>query len=122
MNKEQTNRIRKRTGFPLNQECYIITKEEFDELVNSERNIKELEKYKALENKLGCPLEIIDRLIEQNKVVIKFHGEIQVYNSIKIDLRNKLIWYCRQTGGHYALRLPLSQYKIHFWLKEDLSE
>ena len=79
-------------------------------------------KYNKLSAKWGCPLEIIDRLIDQNRVVVKFHNELQVYNSIKIDLRNKKIWYCRQTGGHYACCLPLSQYKIHFWLKEDLSE
>ena len=41
---------------------------------------------------------------------------------IKIDLRKKVVWYCKQVGGHYAYCQPLSNYGKYFWLRADKSE
>lgn len=80
------------------------------------------EKMHKLENQLGCPLEVILKLIDQNELYYQFFDELQHWTSVKVDLRKKVVWYCKQVGGHYACSQPLSNYGKTFWLKKDKSE
>lgn len=85
--------------------------------------IKErLEKDNELETKIGCPVDIIFKLAEQNELYYQFYDELQHYRNIKVDIKNKVVWFCKQVGGHYASKQPLSNYGFTFWLKEDKSE
>ena len=84
--------------------------------------IDELLGYKDLEEQLGCPLEVILKLVDQNELYYQFYDELQHWTSVKVDLRKKVVWYCKQVGGHYACSQPLSNYGKTFWLKKDKSE
>ena len=75
-----------------------------------------------LEEELGCPLEVLFKLVNQNELYYQFYNELQHWTSVKVDLRKKVVWYCKQVGGHYACSQPLSNYGKTFWLKEDKSE
>lgn len=94
--------------------------------MSSEREIEQelayAEKMHKLENRLGCPLEVILKLIDQNELYYQFFDELQHWTSVKVDLRKKVVWYCKQVGGHYACSQPLSNYGKTFWLKKDKSE
>ncbi len=81
-----------------------------------------LGKLEDLEEKYGCSFEILDKLIDQNQLYYQFFDELQHWTSIKVDLRKKVVWYCKQVGGHYACSQPLSNYGKTFWLKKDKSE
>ena len=91
-------------------------------LLKAQEQEKKLDSYKELEKKWGCSFEIIDKLINQNELYYQFYGELQHWTSIKVDLRKKVVWYCKQVGGHYACSQPLSNYGKTFWLKKDKSE
>ena len=84
--------------------------------------IDKLGKLEDLEEQLGCPLEVLLKLVDQNELYYQFFDELQHWTSIKVDLRKKVVWYCKQVGGHYACSQPLSNYGKTFWLKEDRSE
>lgn len=107
MTKEQLEDIKK-IGIP--------SEELFHEVID------ELLEYKQLEKQLGCPFEVVFKLQGQNKLYYQFYDELQEWTSIKIDLRNKAVWYCKQVGGHYACSQPLSNYGKTFWLRKDKSE
>ena len=87
-----------------------------------EEELEYADKCHTLEEKLGCPLEVVDKLVNQNELYYQFYNELQHWTSIKIDLRKKVVWYCKQVGGHYACSQPLSNYGKTFWLKKDKSE
>jgi hypothetical protein len=82
----------------------------------------ELIAHKKLEEQLGCPLDIVFKLVNQNELYYQFYNELQHWTSIKVDLRKKVVWYCKQVGGHYACSQPLSNYGKTFWLRKDKSE
>jgi hypothetical protein len=82
----------------------------------------ELLSYKQLEEQLGCPFEVVFKLINQNELYYQLYDELQHWTSVKVDLRKKVVWYCKQRGGHYACSQPLSYYGKTFWLREDKSE
>ena len=84
--------------------------------------IEKLGKLEDLEEQLGCPLEVVFKLVNQNELYYQFYDELQHWTSVKVDLRKKVVWYCKQVGGHYACSQPLSNYGKTFWLKEDKSE
>jgi hypothetical protein len=84
--------------------------------------LNKLGKLEDLEEALGCPLEVLFKLVNQNELYYQFYNELQHWTSIKVDLRKKVVWYCKQVGGHYACSQPLSNYRKTFWLKEDKSE
>lgn len=84
--------------------------------------MNELLQYKILEEQIGCPLVVIFKLVSQNELYYQFFNELQHWTSIKVDLRKKVVWYCKQVGGHYACSQPLYNYGKTFWLKEDKSE
>jgi hypothetical protein len=107
MNKEQLLDISK-IGTP-SEELYH---EVCDELLS----------YKQLEEQIGCPLDVVVKLAKQDELYCQFFNELQHHKRIKVDLKNGLVWYCKQVGGHYACRQPLSNYGKTFWLKEDKSE
>lgn len=107
MTKEQLEEISK-IGIP--------SEELFHEVVS------EVMQYKDLEEELGCPLDVLFKLVNQNELYYQFYNELQHWTSVKVDLRKKVVWYCKQVGGHYACSQPLSNYGKTFWLKEDKSE
>lgn len=81
-----------------------------------------LAKYRKLEEEIGCPLDVVFKLVNQNELYYQFYNELQHWTSVKVDLRKKVVWYCKQVGGHYACSQPLSNYGKTFWLREDKSE
>lgn len=83
---------------------------------------EELTKKDKLDEELGCPLEVVFKLVNQNELYYQFYNELQHWTSIKVDLRKKVVWYCKQVGGHYTCSQPLSNYGKTFWLREDKSE
>jgi hypothetical protein len=95
-------------------------------------NVKDLEEldklltmatsYEELSKQIGCPLEVVVKLAKQDELYCQFLNELQHHKRIKVDLKNGLVWYCKQVGGHYACRQPLSNYGKTFWLKEDKSK
>jgi hypothetical protein len=95
-------------------------------------NVKDLEEldklltmatsYEELSKQLGCPFEVVFKLINQNELYYQLYDELQHWTSVKVDLRKKVFWYCKQRGGHYACSQPLSYYGKTFWLKKDKSE
>ena len=87
-----------------------------------EKIVDKLGKLEDLEEELGCPLEVMFKLVKQNELYYQFYNELQHWTSIKVDLRKKVVWYCKQVGGHYACGQPLSNYGKTFWLKKDKSE
>ena len=91
-------------------------------LLKAQEQEKENAKYKQLEKQMGCSLNIILKLIDQNELYYQFFDEFQHWNSIKVDLRKKVVWFCKQVGGHYACSQPLSNYGKTFWLRKDKSE
>ena len=93
---------------------YVASKEEL--------MYEKLGKLEDLEEEIGCPLEVLLKLVDQNELYYQFFDELQHWTSIKVDLRKKVVWYCKQVGGHYACSQPLSNYGKTFWLKEDKSE
>lgn len=97
----------------------FIAKEAFKPL---EEELEYADKCHGLEEQLGCPLEVILKLVDQNELYYQFFDELQHWTSVKVDLRKKVVWYCKQVGGHYACSQPLSNYGRTFWLKEDKSE
>jgi len=97
----------------------FIAKEAFNPL---EEELEYADKCHSLEEQLGCPLEVILKLVDQNELYYQFFDELQHWTSVKVDLRKKVVWYCKQVGGHYACSQPLSNYGKTFWLKEDKSE
>lgn len=97
----------------------FIAKEAFRPL---EEELEYADKCHNLEEQLGCPLEVLLKLVDQNELYYQFFDELQHWTSIKVDLRKKVVWYCKQVGGHYACSQPLSNYGKTFWLKEDKSE
>lgn len=104
-----------------NIDGYVLNhKEDFTE--NTYEVIQKLGKLEDLEEQLGCPLEVVFKLVAQNELYFQFYNELQHWTSIKVDLRKKVVWYCKQVGGHYACSQPLSNYKKTFWLKKDKSE
>lgn len=84
--------------------------------------IQDHDKYGELGEQIGCPLEIVLKLLNQNKLYYQFYDELQEWTSIKVDLRKRVVWYCKQVGGHYACSQPLSNYGKTFWLRKDKSE
>ena len=89
------------------------------EMVEALETIKQLV---DLQEELGIPLVILFKLVEQNELYYQFYDELQHWTSVKVDLRKKVVWYCKQVGGHYACSQPLSNYGKTFWLKKDKSE
>lgn len=81
-----------------------------------------LGKLEDLEDELGCPFDVLVKLVNQNELYYQFYNELQHWTSIKVDLRKKVVCYCKQVGGHYACYQPLSNYGKNFWLKGDKSE
>lgn len=90
-----------------------------DEMIAALEVIKEVV---DLQDELGCPLKVLLKLVDQNELYYQFYDELQHWTSIKVDLRKRVVWYCKQVGGHYACSQPLSNYGKTFWLKEDKSE
>ena len=81
-----------------------------------------LGKLEDLEEQIGCPLDIVFKLAEQDELYVQFCDELQHHKRIKVDIKNKVVWFCKQTGGHYACKYPLFEYGKMFWLKPDRSE
>lgn len=100
-------------------EKYIIGS---DGVTSKQMCLNKLGKLEDLEEQLGCSLEVILKLVDQNELYYQFYNELQHWTSIKVDLRKKVVWYCKQVGGHYACSQPLSNYGKTFWLKKDKSE
>ena len=100
---------------------YINKLEEMNEIY-VDKKLEYANQCHKLEQQLGCPLDIIFKLAKQNEIYVKFYDELQHYKNIKVDVKNNLVWYCKQVGGHYACRQPFSNYGKNFWLKEDMSE
>jgi len=77
---------------------------------------KELLKYKALEEQMGCPLEVRCNIIDGNFV----------YNEKGIGLRVEMIFENYFIGWHAltdtSLRYYYKDYKKTWWLKPDRSE
>lgn len=78
--------------------------------------------YEKLSKQVGCPLEVMFKLVEQNELYYQFYNELQHWDSVKVDLRKKVVWFCKQVGGHYACYQPLSNYGKTFWLKQNKEE
>ena len=97
----------------------LIIKEALEE---KEKQDKKLSELKDIEDKLGCPLEVMFKLVQQNELYYQFYDELQHWDSLKIDLRKKRVWFCKQVGGHYASYQPLSNYGKTFWLKQNKEE
>ena len=101
-----TNRLTKEDilSFPITPYGRSIGKQLASQVV------QELLGYKKLEEQIGCPLEVLVKLTKQDELYCQFFNELQHHKRIKVDLKNGLVWYCKQTGGHYACRQPLSNY------------
>ena len=102
-------------GDRFNSEAKIIA-----EKINNAMN--KLYILEDIEEQLGCPLEVVFKLVDQNELYYQFYNELQHWTSVKVDLRKKVVWYCKQVGGHYACSQPLSNYGKTFWLRKDKSE
>lgn len=100
----------------------LLEKYGIPDLEYLEKCIQDHDKYGELGEQIGCPLEIVLKLLNQNKLYYQFYDELQEWTSIKVDLRKKVVWYCKQVGGHYALSQPLCNYGKTFWLRKDKSE
>lgn len=125
--KQALNDLLRNSVFIDDRGKITITSWETDKTINEQCDVirKELdyaETMHTLEGQLDCPLSVILKLIDQNELYYQFYDELQHWTSIKIDLRKKVVWYCKQVGGHYACNQPLSNYGKTFWLRKDKSE
>ena len=77
---------------------------------------EELFKYRALEEQLGCPLEVVFKALKQNYAYFKFIGKVEfiVIDSTGNEL---LIHSNKENVGEY-----LHNYKKTWWLKSDKTE
>ena len=106
----------------------IDSVEELDKMLNGCRNdndkiIEEIAlNYWDISEERNCPLEVVIEAINENKIYVKFYEQLQCWSPIKIDLKEKLIWYSEQPDGHFALRQPLSNYGKSWFLPKDIEE
>ena len=103
-----------------------ISKDTFKPL---EEELKYADKCHNLEEDLGCPLEILFKLVKQNKFYYEQDDELHLIVCFEIELRNGKIYFDEswldhdiELGDFGTIELPLSDYKKLFWLKEDRSE
>lgn len=102
---------------------YDTNIEEFTNNKELRNNVlNKLGELEDLEEEIGCPLKVVFKLAKQNELFYQFDKELQHHKNIKVDIKNGIVWYCKQVGGHYACQQPLSNYGKTFWLKEDKSE
>ena len=82
-----------------------------------------------LEEELGCPLEVLFKLVKQNKFYYEQDDELHLIVCFEIELRNGKIYFDEswldhdiELGDFGTIELPLSDYKKTWWLKDDRSE
>ena len=93
--------------------------------------LKELNvKYKNLEEKIGCPLEVIAKMRE-TKTCYTYTGEVCSHIEVltkcdvsALDVCDNLFVVGYETKDGYVLghELKFKEYKINWWLKPDRSE
>ena len=80
--------------------------------------MQENQKYKNLEDELGCPLEVVFKALKNNEIYLTHNGEIILDDSPALCFSYEG-WYLYTCSGFYEF---LKDYKKTWWLKEDLSE
>ncbi len=110
--------------FEKAQKCYYIIEEAFDELLE----------YKQLEELVGCPLKVREQaLLKGIYYESKGFGNTNLGKTIicfsktpklKLDYETHSYLCFEVSGSHNKEKkcLPLSEYKISWWLKKDRSE
>ena len=116
----------------LEKICHMCKDREPGKLINDKYEVQilikdllkefdRLEQIKYLEKELGIDFITLFKVLKEDKIYFKFFNEIQCWSPIKIDLRKRNIFFCRQVGGKYSSRQPLSNYgKTWALTKEEL--
>lgn len=90
---------------------------------------EELAKYKALEEELGCPLEVRDRALMQEKIYYEENGKlfeviVMTCGWIRYYKTKICTFNCIYDNPYTTkcLQIKTSDYKKTWWLKKDKSE
>ena len=91
--------------------------------------INKLGQLEDLEEELGCSLEVLFKLVKQDRFYYEQNDELHLIVCFEIELRNGKIYFDEswldhdfELGDFGTIELPLSQYGKTFWLREDKSE
>lgn len=86
-------------------------------ILKAQKVEKENQKYKQLEEKLGCPLE---KFLTSNEIYSDLEdGTIKKYEIIGINFYEKKIYFWM---SFVPMSVDFTDYKKYYWLKEDKSE
>lgn len=81
--------------------------------------MNELLQYKDLEEQLGCPLDVIIRAVKYGIYIKNIDGDMVNFKCYLYYKNPELGWYFIIVNNGYV---PLTDYKVKFWLKEDKIE
>ncbi len=119
-------KIKNRTGLPLNTNCYIVTEKEFgvleQALIQTEADKKKALKYDELTEQLGCPLEVVFKALNNGIYKENYDGSLEYYEvrgieAVDLSILDNLAPYPECDDSAYY-----RDYKKTWWLKEDKSE
>ena len=83
-----------------------------------EEELEYADKCHNLEEQLGCPLEVLSKILENG--FYEYYGYIPPYHFYRIDIFKKEIMYYDEEKNYFTVKLK--DYKKTWWLREDKSE
>ena len=120
--------------------CYVDTFEAHYTITSQKNKFKAFDKLGRLENieeKLGCPLEVLFGILDESKTLVIDENKVgelyerEKWKKIKSFIPYSFshtyiycdVWYEDNFRGiRDTLVIPIKQYKKTWWLKEDRSE
>ena len=70
-------------------ETSIPTDKFFQAMSEVKEELEYAEECHKLEKQLGCPLDVVLKLVNQNELYYQFYNELQHWTSVKVDLQKK---------------------------------
>lgn len=81
--------------------------------------LEKINKYKSIEEQLGCPLEVREQALKNGIYIENIYGEMVNFKVMLVYKNKELGYYFRFINDGYVL---LTDYKKTWWLKENLEE
>ena len=111
-----TKKFNDNSGYEVEEYGAKYNEVKLDAYLDAVNKLGELE---DLEEQLGCPLEVIIRAVKYGIYIKNIDGDMVNFKCYLYYKNPELGWYFIIVNNGYV---PLTDYKVKFWLKKDKSE